>query len=108
MIARNLSSNNGGTKFNVDVKSTGRYSTDDVLKNNSCETLYWKTGHSHIKRKVNNEKALAGCNKRGHFFFNQPRGYGYEDGITSAIQVCHLLDNQCKKMSKIIIEQHNT
>ncbi len=104
LIARNLSSNHKGSKFIVDVKSTGLYSTDEVLKNNSCETLYWKTGHSHIKRKVNNEKALAGFEKSGHFFFNKPLGYGYDDGINSAIQVCHLLNNNHKKMSEIISE----
>ncbi len=108
LIARNLSSNHKGSKFIVDVKSTGLYSTDDVLKNNSCETLYWKTGHSHIKRKVNNEKALAGFEKSGHFFFNKPLGYGYDDGINSAIQVCHLLNNIHKKMSEIISELPNT
>ncbi len=108
LIARNLSSNHKGSKFVVDVKSTGLYSTDEVLKNNSCKTLYWKTGHSHIKRKVNNEKALAGFEKSGHFFFNQPLGYGYDDGINSAIQVCHLLDNNHKKMSEIISELPNT
>ncbi len=108
LIARNLSSNHKGSKFIVDVKSTGLYSTDEVLKNNSCETLYWKTGHSHIKRKVNNEKALAGFEKSGHFFFNKPLGYGYDDGINSAIQVCHLLNNNQKKMSEIISELPNT
>ena len=108
LIARNLSSNHKGSKFVVDVKSTGLYSTDNVLKNNSCETLYWKTGHSHIKRKVNNEKALAGFEKSGHFFFNKPLGYGYDDGINSAIQVCHLLNNNHKKMSEIISELPNT
>ena len=75
-----------------------------VLFENKCETIYWKTGHSHIKRKVNAEKALAGFEKSGHFFFNHPLGYGYDDGINSAIQVCHLLDNQNKKMSEIINE----
>ncbi len=108
LIARNLSSNHKGSKFVIDVKSTGLYSTDKVLKNNSCETLYWKTGHSHIKRKVNNEKALAGFEKSGHFFFNKPLGYGYDDGINSAIQVCHLLNNNHKKMSEIISELPNT
>ncbi|OCW82670.1 phosphoglucomutase [Pelagibacteraceae bacterium GOM-A3] len=108
LIARNLSSNHKGSKFVVDVKSTGLYSTDEVLKKNSCKTLYWKTGHSHIKRKVNNEKALAGFEKSGHFFFNQPLGYGYDDGINSAIQVCHLLDNNHKKMSEIISELPDT
>ncbi len=102
LIARNLSSTHKNSKFIVDVKSTGLYSTDEVLNRNQCKTIYWKTGHSHIKRKVHNEKALAGFEKSGHFFFNQPLGYGYDDGINSAIQVCHLLNNQDKKMSEII------
>jgi len=102
LIARNLSLTHKGSKFVVDVKSTGLYEKDSVLLQNKCETIYWKTGHSHIKRKVNKEKALAGFEKSGHFFFNQPLGYGYDDGINSAIQVCHLLDSQNKKMSEII------
>ena len=108
LIARNLSSKHKGSKFVVDVKSTGLYSKDKILLKNKCETIYWKTGHSHIKRKVNAEKALAGFEKSGHFFFNQPLGYGYDDGINSAIQVCHLLNNQNKKMSEIINELPNT
>jgi len=104
LIARNLSSTHKNSKFIVDVKSTGLYSTDEVLNQNQCKTIYWKTGHSHIKRKVHNEKALAGFEKSGHFFFNQPLGYGYDDGINSAIQVCHLLNNQDKKISEIIKE----
>ena len=53
LIARNLSSSHTNSKFIVDVKSTGLYANDDVLKHNGCKTIYWKTGHSHIKRKVN-------------------------------------------------------
>ncbi len=108
LIARNLSEKHNGAKFIVDVKSTGLYSTDKILAKNNCNTLYWKTGHSHIKRKVNIENALAGFEKSGHFFFNEPLGYGYDDGINSAIQVCHLLDNQNKKMSEITNELPNT
>ena len=102
LIARNLSKKYKNSKFVVDVKSTGLFLEDEVLTNNNCKTIYWKTGHSHIKRKVNIEKALAGFEKSGHFFFNKPLGYGYDDGINSAIQVCHLLENQNKKMSDII------
>jgi len=108
LIARNLSVTHKGSKFVVDVKSTGLYEKDKVLLENRCETIYWKTGHSHIKRKVNKEKALAGFEKSGHFFFNQPLGYGYDDGINSAIHVCHLLNNQNKKMSEIITELPKT
>ena len=108
LIARNLASKHQNSKFVVDVKSTGLYAKDKVLLKNNCKTIYWKTGHSHIKRKVNLEKALAGFEKSGHFFFNQPLGYGYDDGINSAIQVCHLLTNQNKKMSEIINELPKT
>ncbi len=108
LIARNLAPKHKNSKFVVDVKSTGLYSKDEVLKDNQCKTIYWKTGHSHIKRKVNIEKALAGFEKSGHFFFNQPLGYGYDDGINSAIQVCHLLNDQNKKMSELMEELPNT
>ena len=102
LIARNLSHSYQNSKFIVDVKSTGLFINDKILNQNNCKTIYWKTGHSHIKRKVNSERALAGFEKSGHFFFNEPLGYGYDDGINSAIQVCHLLNNQNKKMNEII------
>jgi phosphomannomutase / phosphoglucomutase len=108
LIARNLSELHKNSKFIVDVKSTGLYNNDEILNKNQCETIYWKTGHSHIKRKVHKEKALAGFEKSGHFFFNKPLGYGYDDGINSAIQVCHLLNNQNKMMSEIINELPKT
>ena len=53
LIARNLSYKHKNSKFVVDVKSTGLFKTDEILKKNSCKTVYWKTGHSHIKKKVN-------------------------------------------------------
>ena len=108
LIARNLSDKYKNSKFIVDVKSTGLYSRDKVLKENKCKTIYWKTGHSHIKRKVHLENALAGFEKSGHFFFNKPLGYGYDDGINSSIQVCHLIDIKNKKISEIIKELPKT
>ncbi|RPG93865.1 MAG: phosphomannomutase/phosphoglucomutase [Candidatus Pelagibacter sp. TMED263] len=108
LIARNLAPKHKNSKFIVDVKSTGLYSKDKILTDNQCKTIYWKTGHSHIKRKVNEEKALAGFEKSGHFFFNQPLGYGYDDGINSAIQVCHLLNDQNRTISELMKELPNT
>jgi len=102
LIARNISKSHKNSKFIVDVKSTGLFEVDEVLKENNCKTIYWKTGHSYIKRKVNEESAIAGFEKSGHFFFNKPIGYGFDDGINSAIQICHLLDNQNKKISELI------
>ena len=108
LIARNISKSHKNSKFIVDVKSTGLFEIDNVLKENNCKTIYWKTGHSYIKRKVNEESAIAGFEKSGHFFFNKPLGYGFDDGINSAIQVCHLLDNENKKIVELIKQLPNT
>ena len=109
LISRNLSADYKNSKFIVDVKSTGLFKKDKMLNKNSCKIIYWKTGHSHIKRKVHEEKALAGFERSGHFFFNKPLGLGYDDGILSAIQVCKLLDkNSSKKISNLLNEVPRT
>jgi phosphomannomutase/phosphoglucomutase len=102
LIARNISNEHKNSKFVVDVKSTCLFEKDQILTNNGCKTIYWKTGHSYIKKKVNEENAIAGFEKSGHFFFNKPLGYGYDDGINSAIQVCQLLNNEDESINELI------
>ena len=63
---------------------------------------YWKTGHSYIKRRVTDLKALAGFEKSGHFFFNAPVGRGYDDGLLTALHVLEMLDrNPAKTMADL-------
>tara|TARA_Y100000992_G_C21258119_1_gene489685 strand:+ start:397 stop:1842 length:1446 start_codon:yes stop_codon:yes gene_type:complete len=102
LIARNISESFNKSKFIVDVKSTGLFEKDEILYKNNCETIYWKTGHSYIKRKVNQDNAIAGFEKSGHFFFNKPLGFGFDDGINSAIQVCKLIDDHNKNLNEMI------
>jgi phosphomannomutase/phosphoglucomutase len=92
LIARTFSAMHPNAKFVADVKSTGLYLTDPVLKRNGATTDYWKTGHSYIKRRSHEIGALAGFEKSGHFFFSQPFGLGYDDGIASAIAMLYTLD----------------
>jgi phosphomannomutase/phosphoglucomutase len=94
MLARDLSGLYPNAQFVVDVKSTGLYRTDPVLKERSIETDYWKTGHSYIKRRVSELNALAGFEKSGHFFLNAPIGRGYDDGILTAAAICRMLDRR--------------
>ena len=102
MLARDLSALHDNATFVVDVKSTGLYKTDPVLAENGAETVYWKTGHSYIKRKTAELKALAGFEKSGHFFFNAPIGRGYDDGIVAAGAVLSMLDrNPGKRLSEL-------
>jgi phosphomannomutase/phosphoglucomutase len=97
MLARDLSLLHPGAQFVVDVKSTGLFHTDPVLQAQGARTDYWKTGHSYIKRRVNELQALAGFEKSGHFFFNTPVGRGYDDGLLTAIAVCEMLDRNPDK-----------
>jgi phosphomannomutase/phosphoglucomutase len=102
MLARDLSKLHPGATFVVDVKSTGLFMTDPVLVQNSVKADYWKTGHSYIKRRVTDLKALAGFEKSGHFFFNAPVGRGYDDGLVTAIHILDMLDrNPGKSMADL-------
>ena len=102
MLARDMSADGKGGQFIVDVKSTGLWLTDPVLKQNGVKVDFWKTGHSYIKRRANELKAIAGFEKSGHFFFGAPFGRGYDDGLLSGIAVCEMLDrNPGKKMSDL-------
>lgn len=102
MLARDLGKLYPGATFVVDVKSTGLYTTDPELQNLAVKTDYWKTGHSYIKRRVNELGALAGFEKSGHFFFNEPIGRGYDDGLLTAISVIEMLDrNPGKSMADL-------
>jgi phosphomannomutase / phosphoglucomutase len=102
MLARDMSSLHPGATFVVDVKSTGLFVTDPVLQKNGVNVEYWKTGHSYIKRRANELGALAGFEKSGHFFFNQPFGRGYDDGLVSALAICDMLDrNPHKSMAQL-------
>ena len=86
----------------VDVKSTGLFATDPELRANGVKVDFWKTGHSHIKRRVRDLNALAGFEKSGHFFFNAPIGRGYDDGFVTAIAILDMLDrNPGKSMADL-------
>lgn len=102
MLARDLSGQFANAQFVVDVKSTGLFMTDPVLQANGARTDYWKTGHSYIKRRANELGALVGFEKSGHYFFNEPLGHGYDDGLVSAIEILKMLDrNPGKSMADL-------
>jgi phosphomannomutase/phosphoglucomutase len=109
MLARDLTRVHGPSQFVVDVKSTGLFLTDPVLKELGAKTDYWKTGHSYIKRRVQELNALAGFEKSGHFFFNAPVGRGYDDGLVTAIAVIDMLERSPDKtMSQLYAELPKT
>lgn len=92
ILARDYSRRFPGARFVADVKSTGLFASDPVLRQNGAVTDYWKTGHSHMKRRVRDLGALAGFEKSGHYFLAEPIGRGYDCGMRVAVEICKLLD----------------
>jgi len=78
IMARDLSKLHKDALFVADVKSTGLFASDPELQKNGAKADYWKTGHSHMKRRVKELGALAGFEKSGHYFLAEPIGRGYD------------------------------
>ena len=92
IMARDLVKLHPGATFVADVKSTGLFASDPELQAAGAKADYWKTGHSHMKRRVHELGALAGFEKSGHYFLADPIGRGYDDGMRVAVELCKILD----------------
>lgn len=102
LIARDLEGVYGLGRVVVDMKSTSLYASQ--LRS----TVVWeKTGHSYIKAAVAREQAIAGFERSGHFFFNQPLGHGYDDACLSALVMLWILakaKQQGQRFSDLLAE----
>ncbi|MEO1492418.1 MAG: phosphomannomutase/phosphoglucomutase [Pseudomonadota bacterium] len=102
IMARDLVKLHPGATFVADVKSTGLFASDPDLIAAGAKADYWKTGHSHMKRRVHELGALAGFEKSGHYFLAPPIGKGYDCGLRVAVELCKILDrNPDKSMSDL-------
>lgn len=102
IMARDWAQLYPGATFVADVKSTGLFASDPELIRHGIKADYWKTGHSHMKRRVKAIGALAGFEKSGHYFLAEPIGRGYDCGMRVAVEICKLMDrNPEKSMSDL-------
>ena len=92
ILARDLIQRHPGATFVADVKSTGLFASDPVLIEGGARIDYWKTGHSHMKRRVKQLGALAGFEKSAHIVYAEPIGRGYDCGLRVAVEICRMLD----------------
>ncbi|UWR32609.1 phosphomannomutase/phosphoglucomutase [Sulfitobacter sp. W027] len=92
IMARDLVKLYPNSTFVADVKSTGLFASDPELQKHGAKADYWKTGHSHMKRRVKELGALAGFEKSGHYFLAEPIGRGYDCGMRVAVEICKLMD----------------
>ncbi len=79
----------------------------DDIKAKGGRGIMWKAGHSLIKAKMKEEKALLAGEMSGHIFFAH-RWYGFDDGIYSSGRLLELLSRTDAKMSTLLSDVPKT
>jgi phosphomannomutase/phosphoglucomutase len=85
-------------KIVFDVKCTNLLAKE-ITKNNG-KPIMSRTGHSFIKAKIKEEKALLGGEMSGHIFFKE-RWYGFDDALYTGARLLEILSNQDKTCFEI-------
>jgi phosphomannomutase / phosphoglucomutase len=87
LLARDLLTRHPGAKIVFDVKCS-QVLVDDIRKHGGLPVM-WKTGHSHLKRKMREDGILLGGEVSGHIFFGEGY-YGVDDGILAACKLVEI------------------
>jgi phosphomannomutase/phosphoglucomutase len=87
LLARDLLARHPGAKIVFDVKSSQAL-VDDIRQHGGVPIM-WKTGHSHLKRKMRDDHILLGGEVSGHMFFAE-NYYGVDDGILASCKIIDL------------------
>ncbi|MCU0684779.1 MAG: phosphomannomutase/phosphoglucomutase [Polyangiaceae bacterium] len=75
---------------------------DDIAAHGGRPIL-WKTGHSLIKTKMKQEKALLAGEMSGHLFFAD-RWFGFDDAIYAALRFVELLAEEGKTPAELLAD----
>ncbi|MFQ5510491.1 MAG: phosphomannomutase/phosphoglucomutase [Candidatus Krumholzibacteriia bacterium] len=101
LLSRQVLEKEPGGKIVFDVKCSQALEEDIAAHGGT--PIMWKTGHSHIKAKLHEEKALLAGEMSGHIFFVE-NYYGFDDGIYAGLRFAEYISAQDKPLSKIIDE----
>ncbi|WP_297323890.1 phosphomannomutase/phosphoglucomutase [Nitrosomonas sp.] len=91
LFAADVLSRNPGGKVIFDVKCTRNLAP--WISQHGGTPIMWKTGHSFIKAKLIEEKALLAGEMSGHLFFKE-RWYGFDDGLYAGARLLELLSRE--------------
>jgi len=73
---------------------------DDIAKHNGTPIM-WKAGHSLIKAKMKETRALLAGEMSGHMFFKD-RYFGYDDAIYASLRLLEILANSDRPLSALL------
>ncbi len=87
LLARDLLTRHPGAKIVFDVKSS--QTLVDAIRAHGGVPVMYKTGHSHLKRKMREEGILLGGEVSGHMFFAE-NYYGVDDGLLASAKLIEI------------------
>lgn len=101
LLSRQVLQKEPGAKIIFDVKSSQALEED--IAAHGGKPIMWKTGHSHIKAKLHEEKAQLAGEMSGHIFFVE-NYYGFDDGVYAGLRLLEYISGEDKPLSQIIAE----
>lgn len=105
LFARDVLEKHPGSTFISEVKASQVF-YDDIPKRGG-RAIMWKTGHSIIKAKMKEEKAILAGEMSGHVFFAD-RYYGYDDAIYASCRLIEILVKQKQPLSSLLSDAPQT
>ncbi len=99
IFARDILPANPGAPVISEVKAS-KLLYDEIQKLGGRPVM-WKTGHSLIKKKIKEEKALLAGEMSGHIFFAD-RYFGFDDAIYSSARLLEIVSRSEKKLSQML------
>ncbi|MBI3666075.1 MAG: phosphomannomutase/phosphoglucomutase [Acidobacteria bacterium] len=105
VYAREILTRKPGATFISEVKAS-QVMYDDIRRHGG-RAVMWKTGHSLIKAKMQEEKAELAGEMSGHMFFAD-RYYGYDDALYAALRLIELVDRVGGPLSQLLADLPRT
>jgi len=101
LFSRFILQKNPGAAIIGEVKCSQKL-YDDIASHGGRPVM-WKAGHSLIKGKMKEEKALLAGEMSGHLFFAD-RYFGFDDAIYASIRLLEILSSSGQKISDILAD----
>lgn len=98
-FARDILASHPGASVISEVKATK--ALYDEIARMGGKPIMWKTGHSLIKKKIKEEKALLAGEMSGHLFFAD-RYFGFDDAIYASLRLLELVSRSDRKLSEML------
>ena len=104
-LAKDVLSKKPSSKIIIDIKSSQIVFNE--IKKLKGKPIFWKTGHSLIKKKMKEIKAIFAGEMSGHIFFADEY-FGFDDAIYASIRFLNLYCDSNNRLSEIFDKMENS